>query len=137
MRESKLINKKHFNRMFLLSILLWSFFIFALMMFIFANSNNPFIRFLIYSICSYLFWVYYYFNSGKLLSFLKYILSYLIICLFVFIFHKAYNELVLLKKDILTYDDYILIIFAVSLIPNMILFLIGKLILKIIKPRCV
>ena len=131
MQIFKIINKIYSNKIFLLSIILWSFFIFSLTTFIFANINNPIIFLIVYSLSCYLFWIYYYFNSGKLLSFWKYILSYIIICLFVLIFHKTYNELILIKKDVLHYDDVILIIFAVSLIPIMLLFLFGKIILKI------
>ena len=118
---------------FLLSIILWSFLNFSLMKLFFEINNELFFLLIIYSLGCSLFWIYYYINSGILLSFREIFFSYLLICLFVFTFHKIYNAVFLLKVQA-NYDNNVLYIFAVSLIPAVILFFIGKLIFNAIKP---
>jgi len=127
-------NKKIVYRLmvFLGSILLWSFFVFSLLKIFLIIYNKPVFLILIYSICCALFWVYYFMNSGYLMSFWKYILSYFGICLGVIAFNRLYAITILLNKALNQYDKFVMI-FVLGLIPVVILYFVGKLILKAFK----
>lgn len=122
--------KSYFNKTFLLTLILWGFFIFSIMKLLLVILNKPILLFLIYSLSCFLFYFYYYFNSKERLSFWKYILSYVFICLIVYLFNKTYISLILISSE--SSDDIIFkIIFASSLVPVILLFFVGNRIMKI------
>ncbi len=118
---------------FYLSILLWSFLNFALLKLLFETYNNAGLFVAVYSMCCYLFWIYYFINSGKLLDFWELLFSYALICTVVFSFHRIYNAVFVVRPR-WNYDDNIIVIFGISAIPLVILFFVGNAIFKAVKP---
>lgn len=127
---NEIVNKKIYTS--LLYITIWSLFVFSILKFLFVTRNEPFLIILIYSLFSYLFSAYYFFNTKIRLSLGGCYLSYFIISVFVYILQLIYSSLFLISKFSPINEKFIFI-FGFGMVPIIVFYYIGIIIFRIIK----
>jgi hypothetical protein len=129
------MNKKGLN-LYFGSLLIWSFLTFSILKLIMVFYLISFIPFLTFSVLIFWFVIYYYIKSSIFLSFLRYLISYILISGAIMAYNYLYSSLVLIKGQPTFYRIWILY-FIIGIIPALIFYFFSAFIRKRKKARCI